>query len=48
METFTINAEKQLELVNKKNLISLSDIKKLANNKSILLNSVYAVSDDDL
>ncbi|NUJ97732.1 hypothetical protein HGA92_02995 [Candidatus Gracilibacteria bacterium] len=48
MEEFTKNAETQLGKVNKSNLISLSDIKKIANKKSYLLSKVYAVSDDDL
>lgn len=48
MEEFTKNAEIELWKVSKNNLISDSDIKKIANNKSYLLTTVYAVSDDDL
>ncbi|NDK08785.1 hypothetical protein EOM39_06115, partial [Candidatus Gracilibacteria bacterium] len=48
MEEFTKNAEIELGKVSKNNLISDSDIKKIANNKSYLLTTVYAVSDDDL
>lgn len=48
MEEFTKNAETQLWKVNKNNLISLKNIKKLTNTKSYIITNVYAVSDDDL
>lgn len=48
MEEFTKNTERELWKVSKNNLISHTDIKKIANNKSYLLTTVYAVSDDDL
>lgn len=48
MEEFAKNTETELWKVSKNNLISLSDINKIANNKSKIIASVYAVWDDDL
>lgn len=48
IEEFSKNIERELWKINKNNFLSYNDIKKLTNDKSMLLTEVYAVSDDDL